>query len=77
MKRRTVRAGLERLHNRIDVLVDPQFPREHIIAGFRRDRSTQTIIECSFQHKVGVVYFDMAAAYDTMWNGGLHLKLRI
>ena len=70
------------IHSHIDPVVDPQPPREQ--AGFRRGRSTVDQVtlltqdtEHSFQHneKVGVVFLDLTAAYDTVWHRGRHLKL--
>ena len=63
-------------------MVDPQLPREQ--AGFCHGRSTvdqvtllTQDIEDSFQHneKAGGVILDLAAAYDTGWHRGHHLKL--
>ena len=63
-------------------VVDPQLPNEQ--AGFRQGRSTvlqilklTSDIEESFElgHKGGVVLEDLSAAYDTVWQQGLALKL--
>ena len=74
---------LERLiHARVETIVDPLLPREE--AGFRRGRSTvdQTVlltqnIGDSFEakKKVGAVFVDLEAAYDTVWHRGLTCKL--
>ena len=67
---------------RLNPVVNPQLPNEQ--AGFRQGRSTvQQIlkltsdIEKSFElgHKRGVVLVDLSAAYDTVWQQGLALKL--
>ena len=74
---------LERLiHARVEPTVDPLFPREQ--AGLRRGRSivNQTVlpsqnIEDSFEAKkeAGVVFVDLTAAYDTVWQRDLTCKL--
>ena len=74
---------LERfIHARVEPIVDPLLPREQ--AGFRRGRSTvdQTVlltqnIENLFEakKKVGAVFVDLIAAYDTVWHRGLTCKL--
>ena len=67
---------LERLiHARVEPIVDPLLPREQ--AGFQRGRSTvdHTVLltqnmEDSFdaKKKVGAVFVDLTAAYDTVWH---------
>ncbi|KAL7853651.1 hypothetical protein AOLI_G00204950 [Acnodon oligacanthus] len=74
---------MERLiHSHTEPVVDPQLPSEQ--AGFHRGRSTvdqvtllTQDIEDSFQYneKAGVVFLDLTATYDTVWQRGLHLKL--
>ena len=68
--------------NRITPLVDQHIPLSQ--AGFRPNRSTteQTLALTSFietgfdkRQKTGVVLIDLSAAYDTVWTGGLMLKL--
>jgi len=73
---------LERLiYARVDPIINPLLPREQ--AGFRHARSpvdkvtllTQDI-EDSFlaKKKVGAVFVDLTAAYDTVWHCGLTCK---
>ena len=74
---------LERLiYARVEPLIDPLLPKEQ--AGFRRGKSTvdQAVlltqnIEDSFaaKKKVGAVFIDLTAAYDTVWHRGLTCKL--
>ena len=74
---------LERLiYTRIEPIVDPLLPRKQ--AGFRQGRSAvdQTVlltqhIEDSFEtkKKVGAVFVDLTAAYETVWHRGLTCKL--
>ena len=74
---------LERLiHARVEPIVDPLLPREQV--GFRRGRSTvdQTVllnqnIEDLFEakKKAGVVFVDLATAWDTVWYRGFTSKL--
>ena len=74
---------IERLiYARIEPIVDPLLPQEQ--AGFRRSRSTTdqvTLliqgIEDSFlaKKKVGGVFVDLTAAYDSVWHRGLTRKL--
>ena len=68
--------------NRITPLIDQHIPLSQ--AGFRPNRSTteQTLALTSFietgfdkRQKTGVVLIDLSAAYDTVWTGGLMLKL--
>ncbi|KAG7502116.1 hypothetical protein JOB18_013919 [Solea senegalensis] len=67
---------------RINDIVESHLPQAQV--GFRKGRSTvdQIIhllhdIEGAFQkkEKVGDVYIDLTAAYDTVWHRGLYLKL--
>ena len=67
---------------RVEPIVDPLLPRKQV--GFRRGRSTmdQTVlltqnIEDLFEakKKAGVVFVDLAAAWDTVWYRGLTSKL--
>ena len=67
---------------RVEPIVDPLLPREK--AGFRRGRATvdQTVlltqnIEDSYEtkKKVGAVFVDLTAAYDTVSHRGLTCKL--
>ena len=67
---------------RINDTVELNLPQAQ--AGFHKDRPTidQILrlvndIESAFQkkEKVGVVYIDLTAAYDTVWHRGLYLKL--
>ena len=74
---------LERLiHARVEPIVDPLFPTEQ--AGLQRERSivNQTVlpsqnIEDSFEAKkeAGVVFVDLTAPYDTVWQRDLTCKL--
>ena len=74
---------LERLiHSRVEPIIDPLLPREQ--AGFRRGRSTvdqvtlitQDVEDCfEVKKKVGAVFLDLTAAYDTVWHRGLTCKL--
>ena len=74
---------LERLiYARVEPLVVPLLPKEQ--AGFRRGKSTvdQVVllnqnIEDSFEakKKVGAVFVNLTAAYDTVWHRGLTCKL--
>ena len=74
---------LERLLlSRISPVVDPQLPREQV--GFRPGKSTVDQVTLLAQdiedglqrnEKIGVVFLDLTAAYDTVWLRGLHLKL--
>ena len=74
---------LERLiYARVETLIDPLLPKEQ--AGFRRGKSTvdQVVLltqntENSFEakKKVGAVFIDLTAAYDTVWHRGLTCKL--
>ena len=74
---------LERLiYARVEPIIDPLLPREK--AGFRRGRSTtdqvtlmtQDIEDCfEANKKVGAVFLDLTAAYDTVWHRGLTCKL--
>ena len=74
---------LERiLLTRLTLYIDHQLPPSQ--AGFRPNRNTTeqilaltTIIESGFERrkKTGVVLVDLSAAYDTVWIGGLKLKL--
>ena len=66
----------------IEFIVDPLFPGEQ--AGFRHGKSTvdQVVlltqnIEDSFEakKKIGAVFVDLTAAYDTVWHRGLTCKL--
>ena len=70
------------IYARVKPIIDPLLPREQ--AGFRHGKSTinQVIlltqkIEDSFsaKKKAGVVFVDLAAAYDTVWHHGLTCKL--
>ena len=75
--------NLERLiYARVEPLIDPLLPKEH--AGFRRGKSTidQVVlltqnIEDFFEakKKAGAAFFDLTAAYDTVWHRGLTFKL--
>ena len=74
---------LERLiYNRVEPIVDPLLSKEQ--AGFRHGKSTvdQVVlltqsIKDSFEakKKVGAVFVDLTAAYDTVWHRGLIYKL--
>ena len=74
---------LERLiYARVESLIDPLLPKEQ--AGFRHGKSTvdQVVllthnIEDSFdaKKKAGAVFFDLTAAYDTIWHRDLTCKL--
>ena len=74
---------LERiLLTRLTPYMEPQIPIEQ--AGFRQQRSTTeqvialtSLIETGFERndKTGAVLIDLSAAYDTVWTGGLMLKL--
>ena len=74
---------LERiLLTRITPYVNPHIPIEQ--AGFRPQRSTTEqvlaltcYIEAGYERKekTGAVLIDLSAAYDTVWTGGLMLKL--
>ena len=74
---------LERLiYARNEPLIDPLVPKEQ--AGFRREKSTvdQVVlltqnIEDFFEarKKDGAIFFDLTAAYDTVWHRGLTCKL--
>ena len=67
---------------RISPVVDQAIPMEQ--AGFRpkRDTTEQIVgltsyIEAGFKegNKVGAVFVDLSAAYDSVWRDGLLLKL--
>ena len=67
---------------RLTQYIDRQLPLSQ--AGFRPNRNTTeqilaltTIIESGFERKkkTGVVLVDLSATYDTVWIGGLKLKL--
>ena len=70
---------LERfIYARVEPLIDPLLPKEQ--AGLRRGKSTvdQVVlltqnIEDSFE--IGAVFFNLTAAYDTVWHRGLTCKL--
>ena len=74
---------LERLvYARVEPLIDPLLPKEQ--AGFRSGKSTveQVVlltqnIEDSFEakKKASAVFFNLTAAYDTVWHRGLTCKL--
>lgn len=74
---------LERiLLERITLYINPCIPIQQ--AGFRSQRGTTeqvlaltSYIESGFERgeKTGVVLIDLSAAYDTVWTGGLMLKL--
>ena len=74
---------LERLiYAHVEPLIDPLLPKEQ--AGFQCGKSTidQVVlltqnIEDSFEvkKKVGAVFINLTAAYDTVWNHGLTCKL--
>ena len=74
---------LERiLLTRLTPMIDEKIPVNQ--AGFRPTRSTTeqvlaltTLIESGFEkkEKTGVVLIDLSAAYDTVWNDGLKLKI--
>ena len=74
---------LEKLiHARVETIVDPLLPREQL--GFRPERFTvnQTVlltqnIEDSIEakKKIGAVFVDLTAVYDTVWHRGLTCKL--
>ena len=66
----------------VESLIDPLLPKEQ--AGFRRGKSTvdQVVllthnIEDSFEakKKADAVFFNLTAAYDTLWHRGLICKL--
>ena len=67
---------------RITLYIDPHIPVQQ--AGFRPQRGTTeqvlaltTHIESGYERKLktGAVLIDLSAAYDTVWTGGLMLKL--
>ena len=67
---------------RITPYVEPNIPVQQ--AGFRPQRGTTkqvlaftSHIEAGFENKLktGAVLIDLSAAYDTVWTGGLVLKL--
>ena len=74
---------LERLiYARVERLIDPLLSKEQ--SGFRRGKSTvdQVVlltqnIEDSFEakKKTGAVFFNLTAAYDTVWHRGPTCKL--
>ena len=74
---------IERLiYARVEPLINPLLPKEQ--AGFRHGKSTvdQVVlltqnIEDSFKakKKVGAVFIDLTAVYDTVWHRGLTCKL--
>ena len=74
---------LERLiYARVELLIDPLLPKEQ--AGFLRRKSTldQVVlltqnIEDSFEakKKANAIFFNLTAAYDTVWHRGLTCKL--
>ena len=74
---------LKRLINaRVEQIVNPLLPREQI--GFRRGRSTMDHTVLLTQNikdlleakkKVGAVFVDLTAVYDTAWHRGLTCKL--
>ena len=74
---------MERLiYARIEPIVDPLLPQEQ--AGFRRGKSTTNQVTLLIQgientfsakKKVGVVFVDLTAAYDTVWHRGHTCKL--
>ena len=70
------------IYARVDPIIDPLLPRDQ--AGFRHGRSavdqvtllTQDIKDSfSAKKKAGAVFFDLTAAYDTVWHCGLTCKL--
>ena len=74
---------LERLiYACVEPLIDPLLPKEQV--GFQHGKSTvyQVVmltqdIENSFEakKKVGAIFIDLTAAYDTVWHHGLTCKL--
>ena len=74
---------MERMtYNRLEPIIEKALPGEQ--AGFRAGRCIldqvallTDIIERAFdkKEKVGAVFVDLSAAYDTIWHRGLTLKL--
>ena len=70
------------IYNRLEPIIEKALPDEQ--AGFRAGRCTldqvallTDTIERAFEkkEKVGAVFVDLSAAYDTVWHRGLTLKL--
>ena len=74
---------LERLiYNRVEPIVDPLLPKEQAGGRHRKSSVDQVLlltqnIEDSFEakKKVGAMFVDLTAAYDTLWHRSLTCKL--
>ena len=74
---------LERLiYNRVEPIVDPLLPKEQAGSRHRKSFVDQVLlltqnIEDSFEakKKVGAMFVDLTAAYDTLWHRSLTCKL--